>query len=136
MLNRLVEILSDGATCHHTAQDRINLHLHVSLNIAHFVRRLITLQNSSVARDKEFGEVPLDATLLIEIGFALTEHVVHKLASLVVGVEAAKTLLCLQVSVERMLVGSVHLYLVELWKLDIEVGRAELVNLMNRTRSQ
>ena len=34
-----------------------------------------------------------------------------------------------------MLVGSVHINLVELWELDIEVGRAELVNLLNRTRS-
>ena len=34
-----------------------------------------------------------------------------------------------------MLVNSIHLYLIELWKLDIEVGRAELMNLPNSTRS-
>ena len=34
-----------------------------------------------------------------------------------------------------MLVGSVHINLVELWELDVEVGRAERVNLLNRTRS-
>ena len=34
-----------------------------------------------------------------------------------------------------MLISSVHINLVELWELDVEVGRAELVNLLNRTRS-
>ncbi len=34
-----------------------------------------------------------------------------------------------------MLVGSVHINLVELRELNVEVGRAELVNLLNGTRS-
>ena len=34
-----------------------------------------------------------------------------------------------------MLVGSVHINLIELRELNVEVGRAELVNLQNGTRS-
>ena len=34
-----------------------------------------------------------------------------------------------------MLIGSIHIYLIELRELDIEVGRAELVNLLNSSRS-
>ena len=34
-----------------------------------------------------------------------------------------------------MLIGTVHLNLVELREVDVEVGRAELVNLLNGTRS-
>ena len=110
-------------------------HQQICLNVADFFRRLVTLQYASVARDKEFSEVPFDIGLLVVIGILLTHHLVHKLALLVARVKTAKALLCFQEGVERMLVGSIHLNLIELWKLDVEVGRAERVNLLNGTRS-
>ena len=93
-------------------------HQQISLNVADFFRRLVTLQYASVARDKEFSEVPFDIGLLVVIGILLTHHLVHKLALLVARVKTAKALLCFQEGVERMLVGSIHLNLVELRELE------------------
>ena len=104
MLHRLVEILTDGAACHHIAQYRIYLHLHVSLDSGNLITRLIAFDDLAVAPNKKLGEVPLDV---------------------------AATTLRFQPSIERMRVLTIHLNLVELWEVDIVVGCTELVNLLN-----
>ncbi len=99
------------------------------------LRGLVALQDLAVATDKELGEVPFDVRLLVVLGIALAQHLVHKFARLVVQVEALKALLLLQVGKERRLSGAVHIDLVKLRELNVVGCRAELMNLFNRARS-
>ena len=131
MLNGLVEVFADGTSGHDGAQHGVGLHADVGFHIGHLVGGLIAFQHSSVARDEELGEVPFDVGLLVVFGILPAQHAVHHLAALVVEVESRESLLRLQEGVERVLVGSVHLDFVELWELDVKVGGAEFVNLLD-----
>ena len=105
--------------------------LDVGIDGSHRLRGLIALQDTSVTADQELGEVPLDVILFVVVGILLAQHAVHHLATLVGDVKTSEALLGLQIGVERMLIGTVDINLVELQELDVEVGRAELVDFLD-----
>ena len=105
--------------------------LFVGLNVVHLVRGLVALDDTAVARNEELGEVPFDVGILVVVGVFLAKHVVQQLAQAFVEIEAAETFLCLQIGIEGVFVRTVHLNFVELWELDVEVSRAELVDFLN-----
>ena len=78
---------------------------YIDFDVGHFIRWLIAFQYTSVARYKELSEVPFNVVV------------------------------SLQPCIKRMSIGAIHLDLVELRELDVEVGRAELMNFLNRSRS-
>ena len=135
MLDRLVQILADRATGHDAAQDWVHFNLNGGIDISHFVRGFVALHDTTVTRYQELGEVPLDVTLLVIVGILLAQHLIHELAPLVVEVKAAEALLCFQIGEKGRLTGAVHVDFVKLRELDVEIGGAELMNLLNRAGS-
>ena len=134
MFYYLVLILANRAACHNGAEGGVELQLHIDVDIGHLVGGLVTLYHTTIATNEEFGEVPLNVGILIVVGIALTQHVVEQLAQIVVEVETAEWFLRLEIGVKGMLACSVYLDLIELWELNAEVGRAELLDFLNGAR--
>jgi len=105
------------------------------LDACYLVCRLVAFDDASFTRDEELSEVPLDVWRFIVVGILLAHHAIEQFARLVVEVKAPEAFLGFQPDVEWGSIVTVHVNLVKLWELNVEIGCAELVYLLDGTRS-
>ena len=101
MFNGAVEVFADRAALHDGIHHRVQLGSNSYLHIAHLVGGLEASDDTAVARDEEFREVPLDVGLFVVVGILTAQHLIHELPPIVGGVETTEALLRLQKGEQR-----------------------------------
>ena len=101
VFNGAVEVFAHRAAAHDSSHHRIQLGFNSHLHIAHLVGRLEASDNTAVAANEEFREVPFDVGLLVVVGILTAQHLIHELPTFVSGVESSEALLSFQESEKR-----------------------------------